>query len=161
MLQYTKEYGVNSLQEIFDTYYIPTYRDDMQEIKTFMYTFYQAYLRFEPHYVEKEFLINHKRTETTKVLRQPVGQEAFFKKYGDLFWMRFWFLLRSQEYGVSFSAHEQQDILKTVYKIEKELDIEAAMGYIVRVLRKKAGLGGPPEKSFIRREGDRQIIVKS
>tara|TARA_B100000131_G_scaffold69730_1_gene65994 strand:+ start:320 stop:1558 length:1239 start_codon:yes stop_codon:yes gene_type:complete len=161
MMEYAEPYGVKSLGEIFDTYYVKTFRDDLDELRNFMYTFYQAYLRFEPYWVDKKFLVNHKRTETTKVFRAPINKDSFFKKYGDLYWMRFWFLLRTEEYGVDFTANEEKSVLRTAFKIEKELDIEAAMSYIVRVLHKKAGRGGPPEKTFIRRDGDRQIIVKS
>ena len=161
MAKYAEPYGVNSLPEIFDKFFILTFEDDLEELKTFMYAFYRSYLRFEPYFMEHKFLVNHKRTETTQNFRIAIDKQTFFKKYGNLFWMRFWFLLRSHEYGVSFTDNKQKDILRTAFKIEKELDINAAMGYIVRVLRKAAGLGGPPEKTFIRREGDRQIIVKS
>jgi hypothetical protein len=75
--------------------------------------------------------------------------------------LRYWFILRSHELGIKFSTKEQSTILRTAFKIERELDLQSAIAYTVRVLQKRAGFGADPEKSFIRRDGDRQLIIKT
>jgi len=161
MGRYYKEYGIRSMRQLFDTYFVPTYLDDLQDLKMNLYSFYRTYVRMEPFVVEKEFLVNYRQTVTTNVYRQLPSRDAFLEMYGDRFWLRYWFLLRSRELDTKFSDREQFDTLKTAYKIHKELDLQSALAYIVRVLHRRAGRGGLPEKSFIRREGDRQIIVKT
>tara|TARA_Y100000310_G_scaffold341054_1_gene438931 strand:- start:1092 stop:1892 length:801 start_codon:yes stop_codon:yes gene_type:complete len=161
MLRYMKKYDIHSIKELFDVYFVRVFSDEIRDFKKYLYRLYYSFIQHDPVIVEKTFLPNHKKTRTTRTRRATLRETDFYHKYGDRYWVRYWFMIRIAELGVVFSQHRREQILKTAYKIQIELDLPSALEYLSRVLQRATGHTGVPEKAFIERKTDRQIIVHS
>jgi len=161
MSRYMKKYNLFSINDFFNTYCVRVFMDEVRDLKIYLYRLYHAFVQLEPGFVEKEFLVNHKRTQLTRIRRSTVSEDSFYRRYGDRYWMRYWFYLRINELGVKFSPTRRGEILKTAYRIQIELDLSNALEYLTRVLFRAQGFTDIAEKSFVQRKRDRQIIVHS
>jgi len=161
MNRYMRKYNIFTINDFFNAYCVRVFMDEIRELKIYMYKLYNALLRIAPEFVEKKFLPNYKTTEVTRVRRTAVDEDAFYRRYNDRYWMRYWFYLRMNELGVDYTARHKKEILKTAYRIQIELDLSNALEYLTRVLHRAQGYKDVAEKSFIQRKRDRQIIVHS
>lgn len=161
MNRYMRKYNIFTINDFFNAYCVRVFMDEVLELKTYLYRLYVAFIHLEPGFVEKEFLPNYKRTQLTRVRRITISEDSFYRRYGDRYWMRFWFYLRLNELGVDYSPQTTKAILKTAYRIQIELDLSNALEYLTRVLQRATGHSDVAEKSFVQRKRDKQIIVHS
>ena len=155
------KYKIYSLQQLFDVYYVPTHMDDIKQLKTYIYQFWKAFLRFEPELEETHYSFGHQQTEVERKQRVDISRNVYTATYGDLYWTRFWFNMRCYELGIKIKTPERKRIFNTAAKIKKDLDIDSALDYIVSILLKKSGQRHDPEKSFLHRKKHRQVIRKT
>lgn len=160
MAQYMSKYGIQSLEELFDTYYAKTYLDDIEGLKEIMYAFYSFYIRVDPAYEQIDWCPASQKVITRRVRREKADKDSFLKNYGNKFWMRIWFIMRLSELGIEISDKKTNTFLTTAYKIQKTLDLTSAMDYLNSNLMKLSGRGAPPSRAFIDRNTDRQMIIK-
>ena len=160
MAGYMSKYGIHSLQHLFDSFYVKTYLDDVEQLKEIMFHFYSYYLRIDPSYEDVEWCAEGQKVLTNTVYREGVSKDAFFAKYNDKFWMRIWFLMRASELRINAHDKKINSILTTSYKIQKTLDLSSAMDYLNSNLMKLSGKGGVSTRSFVERNTDAQIIIK-
>ena len=62
--------------------------------------------------------------------RDIIEESQFNNKYGDLFWLRAYFLIRLREIGVNLSSAKKISNLNKIGQIYNSLDFMAAMSYI-------------------------------
>ena len=161
MGRYMEKYNIVSINDFFNVYCVRVFMDEIRDLKVYLYRLYAAFLRIEPYFYVKQFLGWQRKTVTQKVHRVPITEDSFYRQYNDRYWMQYWFWLRMGEVGVGFSSTRVQEILKTAYRIQIELDLSNALEYLTRVLHRAVGYGDVAEKSFVQRKRDRQIIVHS
>lgn len=161
MREYMAKYKIYSLQQLFDTMYVPVHMDDIKNMKDYIFKFWKAFMRFEPEVEVPHYSFSHQSTSVDFQRRVDITRSSFDNSYGDIFWMKYWFELRCYELELNVPDSEKRRIFKTAAKIKKELDIHAASDYIVSILLKRSGQSHPPERSFIHRETHRQILRKS
>ncbi len=160
MAKYMSKYKIYSLAELFDSYYVKTYLDDISDLKDILYDFYKFYVGVDPSFDNLEWCVEGQKVIKRTFRRQTMRKNSFFEKYGDKYWMRIWFMMRLYELGVELEDRVINVFLTTAYKIKKTLDLSAAMDYLNSNLMKLSGRGGPPSKAFVERTTDRQIIIK-
>lgn len=160
MSQYMSKYNIKSMPQLFDEYYVKAYLDDIDQLKEIMYTFYSYYVRLDPSFQKVEWCTEGQKVMTSTVFRRPAHKEAFFLKYGERFWMRIWFLMRTSELDIKISDKKSNSLLTTAYKIQKTLDLSSAMDYLNSNLNTLSGRPAPPSKAFVDRQTDRQVIIK-
>lgn len=135
LLQY-KLYPNVTTDDMFSSYYIPSHYFDIENLKVYIYAFYNAYISSYPvvaipAYCKTKAPSGYfKAMQIRNQLREVIPQETFDSKYGDLFWLKTYFLIRLVEVGIDLDTAKKVSNLNKIEQIYFSLDFIGALNYI-------------------------------
>ena len=131
MEAYMAKYGVKNLKEMFETYYIPAYKHDIDVLRHYMRNMYNSYTVASPNIkVKVPSECQDGKTIWKLTKREVLTREAFEKKYPPRYWIRLYVWLRAKESDKPWSQRKFNAVVKKAKAYEKALNIEAALKYI-------------------------------
>ena len=140
LLKY-KHYENVTSSDMFSSYYIPSHYFDIENLKVYILAFYNAYISTYP-VVAVPYYCNAKNAsgyfKALKIrnqLRETLPEEQFGEKYGDLFWLKTYFVLRLSELGIELNNRKKVANLNKIQQIYFSLDFLAALDYIQMYLK--------------------------
>jgi hypothetical protein len=135
MQKYMLEYQL-TLNNVFDTVYVKTYKYDIQNIKVYLKQMYESFLILSPTYTKKvptyenEKCPPYKQVQNVAVHREKLNSENYDKKYGDLFWLKIYYRIKLDESEVSQSIFLLTKELEKIEQIYNSLDFDQTLDYI-------------------------------
>lgn len=131
MSNYLKKYGVGSLKQAFEEYYIPAYKYDIDVLKHYMRNIYNSYIVASPNVkVKVPSDCESGKTVWRLTKRKPLSVSEFEHKYPPRYWIRLYAWLRAKETAQAWSQTEFEAVVRKAKKYEKILNIETALKYI-------------------------------
>ena len=91
-----ESYGGLSLDNIFDTYYYKTYKQDVELLKFYAFEFYNALVKAQSEISIPE-ISSGGEVFVKKVKRKPILSSSMESKYSNLFWLQMYFDVRLKE----------------------------------------------------------------
>lgn len=142
-------YGEFNVDDVYDYFFVPSYIFDIENLKTFMMNMYNEYVSNYP-VIAKPTVYSNKnyraganegnpmfemRTISRLITRIPTSMADYQSQYGDLFWVRLYFLLRLRELKVRPNESKIRANLKNLSNIYLSVDRDAALRYIQTYLK--------------------------
>ncbi len=131
-----KPYDNITTDDLFASYYIPSHIFDIENLKVYLFSFYNTYVSTYPVVAVPSYCKTSAPSGYFKAMqirdhfRDIIEESQFNNKYGDLFWLRAYFLIRLREIGVNLSSAKKISNLNKIGQIYNSLDFMAAMSYI-------------------------------
>lgn len=148
MQEYMAIYDVNR-NNLFKKYYILAYKYDIDNLKAYIQGFYNSYVAALPttkvycsetSYGGVASGITYKTpsTKTKTITRHPISMSSINQKFDMFYWIDYYIKLRMQEFTVNWSGTKKlmkyNKLIRRVRNIQKNIDIDAAIGYINKEL---------------------------
>ena len=143
MEKYMSMYGL-TVDNVFKTAYIPTYRVDIEKLKRYMYQMYDAYTSTFPT-VLQEITYNdlyskcppYKMPKYRESPRPKITYDKFCNAFKDLFWLKMYYKIKLKETKVNAPISMlDREILK-VEEIYEKLDFDMTLEYINNQVKKQ------------------------
>jgi hypothetical protein len=142
-------YGEFNEDDVYDYFFVPSYIFDIENLKIFMRNMYNEYISNYPVTVKPTIYSNKNyrvgasegnpmfemRTINRIITRIPTSMNDYESQYGDLFWIRLYFLLRLRELKVRPNESKIRANLKNLSNIYSSVDKAAALRYIQTYLK--------------------------
>ena len=135
MKKYMEKYDL-SMDNVFDTVYVKTYKYDIQNLKEYMKQMYEAFLDISPSFTKKSPTYDNEKCPTylqaqnISVPRAPLDPAQYDTRYGDLFWLKLYYRLKLDEINVTHSSFLLTKQLEEIEQIYNSLDFDQTLDYI-------------------------------
>jgi hypothetical protein len=142
MQKYMSMYGV-SVDNVFDTCFIPTYRVDIENLKIYIQQLYDAYSSsFPTNLKENEIYANspcppYKQPKFIEVPRQKISFAEYQTEYNDLFWLKLYYRIKLKESKVPTPDSMLQREMLKLEELYKKLDFDRSLEYINDRIKKQ------------------------
>ena len=131
MAAYMEKYGVKNLKEMFEAYYIPAYKYDIDILRHYMRNMYNSYIVASPNIkVKVPSECQDGKTVWKLTKREIVTKEEFASRYPPRYWIRLYTWLKAKEADKLWSQRKFEAVVKKAQAYEKALNIEVALKYI-------------------------------
>ena len=138
MKQYMSAYSIGSLNQLFEEYYNSPVVDDLVTLKEFVFNSYNDFVEFNPYTKIPRISKDGQRTKFCMVDRFEISPEAFNEMFDELYWLNFYFRVRSIELKLTWTKPQLAKQHRRIKKILKDLDTQTVIEYIERELAKQA-----------------------
>ena len=137
MRSYMEKYGIDSYVELFDVYYMSPSYVDVLILKNFIFKSYNNFVDNFPFTKTVSVSKNGTKTKSCFINRTPLGSAEQERLFDQSYWLKFYFKVRSLELKISWTPAAFAKASRYIEKLEKGLDIEAALMYIDDQLLKR------------------------
>lgn len=141
MSLYNRPTGIGTYRELFNLYYERPNLIDPLILKEFIFNSYNNFVEFNPYTVLPDSprsvfeFKNYEKTARCVVRREEIARGPFDDTFDDLYWLKFYFSIRSMELKISWPKVQWSKKLQQVERIYKGLDSNKAIVYIEDQLR--------------------------
>jgi len=127
--------------DVFSSYYIPSYMTDIQSLAVYLVGIYNSYVATYPTVAVPDYCKDRSSSKYFQALkvktqtREQITGDQVAEKYGDLFWLKTYFLIRLVELGVDLDKAKKVSNLRQLQEAYFSLDFQGAMNYIQLYLK--------------------------
>lgn len=126
------------IQKVFDDFYYKPYLTDVQSLKFFAMGFYNSFITERPAFHKPVYCGGSSYQRGTirgkKVYRKKITMEDMERFYDDLYWLKFYFLLRLMEDNIGISKHQTKHAIKEIEQQYGTKGYDSALEYIAERL---------------------------
>lgn len=106
-----KKKGINSLQSIFDNYFVRTNQIELENVRSIFLNFYNRFVSENPDYEVKT------ACGSEFFLRRPISKSDALKRFPDSHWIRVMAYLRALETEKPWSQHKFDKVVSEIVKV--------------------------------------------
>lgn len=125
MFKYLNKYNIKNIDDLFNKSYYKTYNNDINIIKTYVYGFYNSFLKTNS-VIENIKLTNNNKSFFEKLTRKEID----LANISDNMWVKLYLYVRCKENGLNLTKHEFDRLLTTSLNIKKSIDNNKMLDYI-------------------------------
>jgi len=132
MKEYMSEYGINSVEDLFDIYYYNAHRLDVSLLKENLIQMYNDYVIGNQYAkVNIPGSSDNPGVRSHIITRNTVSEQEVDALYGNYYWLKFYFHIRSTELGIKWARKAEDKKLREMKNVLDFLDFPRALDYIV------------------------------
>ena len=130
MKNYSRNYGINNIDELFSKYYTVAYYEDLLSTKHIAIAFWNKYISENPVYQTSKQLPDCKNVFIQNMSLNPMTEEIFDIEYSLNWQLRLQLLLKVLESRISLTQNTFETIFEEVKKINSFVSLNASLDFI-------------------------------
>jgi|TARA_R100000458_G_C8267297_1_gene242280 hypothetical protein len=130
MRDYMSNYGISSVNKVFNTLYVRTVDEDFELMKEFFVKSYAVFVPTKPYEKTTEYCPDTGSSRAVFKRKTPASKSDIEREYGDDFWIKMYFDVRLMETGYNIPKAKYNIILNNALRMQRVLDINLVLGYI-------------------------------
>ena len=136
MQKYMRRYNL-TLDNIFLMAYTPTYKTDIEVMKTYLMNFYNLYAEMRPEVRIMKAAQDRTNALSTTIYKRVMINEGSLIDFDDRFWLRYYLFIRGKEMDRPWRQTTFDRLFNTASQIYKFQNYNKAIAYLNRRLRGK------------------------
>lgn len=150
MLKYANASSLDNAGHVFEENFFNMYQYDIDILKSYLKRFYDTFMTAYPWIIKvnpkncnaaqsipnnSNWLNSKLITHQKQKFRSALSNEEYHRRFGTLFWMKYYLFVRSKEVSAPWSKKVLRKKYNKAIELYKELDIDVAMRYINTQIR--------------------------
>lgn len=132
--KYISSYGLKPT-EVFDKYYFKSRDNELDILKNYLVSFYNAFIQDNPNFIDNFFIYKNGDLHVQTVLQKRNIElvESINSQFDEFFWIKFYAFIKLRENNVDMNQDMYNSYIKSLYGIKKVYGDKAALDEIKKI----------------------------